>query len=191
MVCFKLTSEASIRAWSAVHSCPVPEKAIHASLGVDGFGGDVEQSHVETANVVLIIGDVVLWAPGPTLTLVHFVCPWRTHVTINIQLIHAHSAPLIARMTILLIICNSSICTFASQDVGRLSISVCGSNNRCILNKQCCLITQETVISAVCISTIPTRVMTLIASERSPCDKVAKIWAYRIAIISSWLINNS
>ena len=55
----------------------------------------MEQSHVEAADVVLVVRDVVLWAPSPALALVHLVCTWCAHITIHIQLIHADSASLI------------------------------------------------------------------------------------------------
>ena len=79
------------------------------------FFRKVEQAHIEAADMVDIILDVVRRARGRALAFENFVGAVSAHVAIYIQLMVAHRTAAVASPAKLLIICNGPLCTFASH----------------------------------------------------------------------------
>jgi len=81
---------------------------------------EAQQGHVETADLVHVIFDVVVWAGGHTGTLVDLIGAVCTHVTVDVQLVVTDSASFVTRSAEILVVCKCTVATLASHQVSSL-----------------------------------------------------------------------
>jgi len=109
------TCKARESAWCAIKFIPVPEVPIDASLRVFWFFRMIKKAHIEAANMIHVIFDIVGRTRGCAFTFVDFVSSISAHVTIYIQLMVANCTTTVTGPAEFLVISDGTFCTFASH----------------------------------------------------------------------------